>query len=89
VFQVPDVDNIPDLHGNPAGADLVLLIGGNQFFVLPQLIAGFEAPHPELKVSESVWDARSSMTRLAWHLPVRVEKSLAGTAISRAARKPH
>jgi hypothetical protein len=29
VFQVPDVDNIPDLHGNPAGADLVLLIGGN------------------------------------------------------------
>ncbi len=49
VFQVPDVDNIPDLHGNPAGADLVLLIGGNQFFVLPQLIAGFEAQHPELK----------------------------------------
>jgi ABC-type molybdate transport system substrate-binding protein len=49
VFQVPDVDNIPDLHGNPAGAELVLLIGGNQFFVLPQLISGFEAKHPELK----------------------------------------
>jgi hypothetical protein len=28
---------------------LVLLIGGNQFFVLPQLISGFEAKHPELK----------------------------------------
>jgi hypothetical protein len=28
VFQVPDVDNIPDLHGTPAGADMVLLIGG-------------------------------------------------------------
>jgi hypothetical protein len=45
----PDIDNIPDLHGHPAGADLVLLIGGNQFFVLPQLIAGFEAQHPELR----------------------------------------
>ena len=48
-FQVPDVDDVPDLHGNPANAKLVLFIGGNQFFVLPQLIAGFEAEHPELK----------------------------------------
>lgn len=48
-FQVPDIDNVPDLHGNPVNAKLVLFIGGNQFFVLPQLIAGFEAEHPELK----------------------------------------
>ena len=48
-FQVPDIDNVPDLHGNPADAELVLLIGGNQFFVMPQLIAGFERLHPELK----------------------------------------
>lgn len=48
VFQVPDVDNVPDLHGNPADAKLVLFIGGNQFFVLPRLIAGFEKLHPEL-----------------------------------------
>lgn len=48
-FHVPDVDNIPDLHGNPADPKLVLFIGGNQFFVLPQLIAGFVAKHPELK----------------------------------------
>lgn len=47
-FHVPDVDNIPDLHGNPADAKLVLFIGGNQFFVLPQLVAGFERLHPEL-----------------------------------------
>ena len=47
-FQVPDVDNIPDLHGNPADAKLVLFIGGNQFFVLPHLIAGFVRLHPEL-----------------------------------------
>jgi hypothetical protein len=28
VFQVPDVDNIPDLHGNPAGADWFCLSAG-------------------------------------------------------------
>ncbi|HVA94151.1 MAG TPA: substrate-binding domain-containing protein [Candidatus Dormibacteraeota bacterium] len=49
VFQVGDVDNVPDLHGNPENAALVLFIGGNQFFVLPRLIAGFEKLHPELR----------------------------------------
>lgn len=48
-FQIPDIDNMSDLHGNPADAKLVLFIGGNQFFVLPQLIEGFESRHPELK----------------------------------------
>lgn len=49
VFQVPDVDNVPDLHGNPMNAKLVIFIGGNQFFVLPQLVQAFEQHHPELK----------------------------------------
>lgn len=49
VFQVPDVDNVPDLHGNPEGAKLVLFIGGNQFFVLPELIIAFEKQHPDLR----------------------------------------
>lgn len=49
VFPVDSIDNMPDLHGNPADAKLVLFIGGNQFFVLPRLIAGFEAEHPELR----------------------------------------
>lgn len=49
VFSVPDIDNVPDLHGNPSDAKLVMFIGGNQFFVLPQLIATFEREHPELK----------------------------------------
>jgi ABC-type molybdate transport system substrate-binding protein len=49
IFSVPDIDNVPDLHGNPEGAKLVLFIGGNQFFVLPELIAAFEAHHPELR----------------------------------------
>jgi ABC-type molybdate transport system substrate-binding protein len=48
-FHVSDIDNIPDIHGNPCDAKLVLFIGGNQFFVLPQLIAAFEQQHPELK----------------------------------------
>jgi ABC-type molybdate transport system substrate-binding protein len=49
VFQVPDVDNVPDLHGNPEDAKLVLFIGGNQFFVLPELIAAFEREHADLR----------------------------------------
>src|SRR5579864_3258081 len=48
-FHVADVDNVPDLHGNPADAQFVLFIGGNQFFVLPQLIAAFEEENPTLK----------------------------------------
>src|ERR1700761_7678654 len=48
VFHVSDVDNVPDLHGNPCDAKLVIFIGGNQFFVLPQLVAAFERQHPEL-----------------------------------------
>ena len=49
VFEVDDIDNVPDLHGNPAGARLVLFIGGNQFMVLPELVTGFERLHPELR----------------------------------------
>lgn len=47
VFEVPGVDNVPDLHGNPVDAKLVLFIGGNQFMVLPDLIEAFVAEHPE------------------------------------------
>ncbi len=49
VFHVADVDNVPDIHGNPCDARLVLLIGGNQFFVLPQLVDAFQKLHPEVK----------------------------------------
>jgi hypothetical protein len=48
-FHVSDVDNVPDLHGNPADARLVIFIGGNQFFALRQLVAAFEKQQPELK----------------------------------------
>jgi ABC-type molybdate transport system substrate-binding protein len=49
IFHVADVDNVPDIHGNLCNAKLVIFIGGNQFFVLPQLIAAFEQQHPKLK----------------------------------------
>ena len=48
-FHVSDIDNVADIHGNPCGAKLVIFIGGNQFFVLPQLITAFEEQHPDLK----------------------------------------
>jgi ABC-type molybdate transport system substrate-binding protein len=48
-FQVPDIDNVPDLHGNPNQALLVLFVGGNQFMVMPELIRAFEAEHPQLR----------------------------------------
>jgi ABC-type molybdate transport system substrate-binding protein len=47
-FQVPDIDNVPDLHGNPNQALLVLFVGGNQFMVMPGLIRAFQTEHPEL-----------------------------------------
>jgi ABC-type molybdate transport system substrate-binding protein len=49
VFRVDDIDNVPDFHGNPAKAELVLFVGGNQFMVLPELVAGFARLHPELR----------------------------------------
>lgn len=49
VFDVPVVDAVPDLHGNPDGAKLTLFIGGNQFMVLPQLVEAFERERPELR----------------------------------------
>lgn len=48
-FHVADVDNVPDIHGNPASARLIIFVGGNQFFVLPKLITAFEQKHPELQ----------------------------------------
>lgn len=48
-FQVPDIDNLADLHGNPEGAKFVLFIGGNQFFVLPELVSAFLKQRPDLR----------------------------------------
>jgi len=45
-FTVPGVDDVPDLHGNPANPDLVVFFGGNEFMVLPELLAAFRSEYP-------------------------------------------
>ena len=48
-FTVPEVNNLPDFHGNPIDAKLVLYVGGNYFFALAPLVTAFEAQNPDLK----------------------------------------
>lgn len=48
-FTVPEVDNLPDFHGNPVDAKLVLYVGGNYFFALAPLVKLFEEQNPDLK----------------------------------------
>lgn len=48
-FTVPEVDNLPDLHGNPIEPHLVIFVGGNYFFAMAPLVAEFEKQYPELK----------------------------------------
>lgn len=48
-FTVPEVDNLPDFHGNPIDAKLVLYVGGNYYFALAPLVTAFEAENPDLK----------------------------------------
>ncbi len=48
-FTVPGVENVPDLHGSPVDADLVIFAGGNQFMVMPDLVRAFTASHPNVK----------------------------------------
>ena len=48
-FTVPEVDNLPDFHGNPIDAKLVLYVGGNYFFALAPLVKAFETANPDLK----------------------------------------
>jgi ABC-type molybdate transport system substrate-binding protein len=47
-FTVPEVDNLPDFHGDPLTAKLVLFVGGNYFFAMAPLVEEFEREHPEL-----------------------------------------
>ena len=48
-FTVPGVDDVPDLYGNPVNPDLVLFFGGNEFMVLPDLLAAFQAEFPHYR----------------------------------------
>ena len=44
---VPDIDNVPDLHGEIVNPDLVLFFAGNQFMVVPELLDAFRAAYPK------------------------------------------
>lgn len=48
-FTVPEVDNLPDLHGNPIEPGLVIYVGGNYFFAMAPLVQAFEQKYPALK----------------------------------------
>lgn len=45
-FTVPPVDQTLDLHGDPAGAQLVIFAAGNQFMVMPALLRAFRMHYP-------------------------------------------
>ncbi|CAI8733457.1 substrate-binding domain-containing protein [Methylocaldum szegediense] len=48
-FTVPEVNNMPDFHGNPTTAEFVVFAGGNYFFVLKELVEAFQRQKPELR----------------------------------------
>ncbi|HEX2944242.1 MAG TPA: substrate-binding domain-containing protein [Rhodopila sp.] len=48
-FTVPEVDDLPDFHGDLSDPKLVLYVGGNYFFAMAPLVQAFEQLHPEYK----------------------------------------
>lgn len=48
-FTVPPVDQVLDLHGNPANAQLVIFMAGNQYMVVPALLSAFRKSHPQIR----------------------------------------
>lgn len=45
-FTVPGIDNVPDLYGDVVDPDLVVFFAGNQYMVVHDLVAAFQAAHP-------------------------------------------
>jgi ABC-type molybdate transport system substrate-binding protein len=43
LYETPKANYITDLHGSASDADLVIFMAGNQYMVLPELIAAFKA----------------------------------------------
>lgn len=48
-FNVPAVDTVLDLHGDPSTAQLVIFASGNQWMVMDDLVTAFQKAHPEVK----------------------------------------
>lgn len=49
VFTVPEVDNAPDLFGSVVDPDLVIFYSGNQYMVVPPIVAAFRQKHPQYR----------------------------------------
>ena len=47
-FSATAIDDAMDLHGDPCNAQLVIFAGGNQWMVMPALLAAFRESHPGL-----------------------------------------
>jgi molybdate transport system substrate-binding protein len=47
-FSAPGADDVMDLHGDPGTADLVIFAAGNQWFVMPELMAAFKHAYPDV-----------------------------------------
>ena len=48
-FTIPGIDSLADVVGNPQAPDLVVFAAGNQYMVMPDLIAAFQQAHPDVK----------------------------------------
>ncbi|QPZ90315.1 molybdate ABC transporter substrate-binding protein [Thioclava electrotropha] len=48
-FTVPEVNNLPDLHGDIVDPQLVIYFAGNQYMVVQDLIAAFQRAYPQYK----------------------------------------
>ena len=49
LFTIPEVDVLADFHGDITDPKLVIFFGGNYYFATRDLVATFEASHPEYK----------------------------------------
>src|SRR5579863_2862157 len=47
-FSAQCIDDVMDIHGDPANADLVVFAGGNEWFALPEIFRAFQTMHPEV-----------------------------------------
>ena len=47
-FSLPPVNDVQDVHGDPAHHDLALFMHGNQWMVVDALLQQFQARHPEV-----------------------------------------
>jgi len=48
-FTVPQIDNVPDLHGDIVDPQLVVFFAGNQFMATAELMDAFRLEHPDVR----------------------------------------